>query len=543
MSTVVTFADKNIIEPGVYSQVKANVNVNPVPFSTGNVLIIDDGKGAGFGGGAGISGEQVNGLDSVYTFTTLGDFRAFVRGGLLWDLAEYLFIPVNGAAGAPQVSIVRAAATNSALINFAFTSGANGGTFAVKTKNEGAAANGVISSAKIRTGYGALMKVGVIDPTKWFIEFYEGTFKGLDNENDPYDGQALLSSQPTVISKSVEFNNINALIAWAQSDPSFNARFYLDATTAPVGSGVLVAGDYTANNTLKAATGGTTTYNSTHFDTVLSKIGEVDYTFMLALNDGDDAQGSVNTKSLYHITQEAEFKKFIVIGGGADDTKFTQTNGSIPTAQYFDSGYAIVCHSGFKINVPWKTSKKLKSALYHAACVCGRLAGVLPQTSLTFKGIRPKEWRHQLTKTQRETALQAGVLHNRFVPFLGYVVNQSINTLQKNTQMINPDGTSAEISIMRIAEQLNKELVLNMRPIFVGQNLNTASPADVKAFIEGYLTFKTASKTQDNLIIKFSDVAVRQIQDYYEVSYNFVPNSPLNKIFVTGFIVDANLSA
>lgn len=109
--------------------------------------------------------------------------------------------------------------------------------------------------------------------------------------------------------------------------------------------------------------------------------------------------------------------------------------------------------------------------------------------------------------------------------------------------MINPDGTSPETSIMRIAEQMNKELVLNMRPIFVGQNLNTSSPADVKAFIEGYLIKKTATKTQDNYIITFSNVSVRQVQDYYECSYNFVPNSPLNKIFITGFMLDANLSA
>jgi hypothetical protein len=175
--------------------------------------------------------------------------------------------------------------------------------------------------------------------------------------------------------------------------------------------------------------------------------------------------------------------------------------------------------------------------------VCGRLGGLLPQTSITFKGLRARTWRHQLTKAERETALQAGVLHNRFVPNLGYVVNQGINSLQKNTMMVNPDGSSAEISIMRIAEQLNKELVLNMRPIFVGQNLNTASPADVKAFVEGYLSNKTATKLQDNLIISFEKVVVTQTQDYYQVTYNFVPNSPLNKIFVTGFIIDANLSA
>jgi len=399
-----------------------------------------------------------------------------------------------------------------------------------------------IGDTKVRTGCGSQMKAGIIDPTKYFIEYYEGTFKGLDADGDPYDGLDILSCEPMVICKSPEFDNLNDLIAWAKTDASYNARFKVNAATAVVGTGALVAGDYTANDDLKLATGGTAVYGSTDFDEVLAKIGEVDYTFILSLNSGILAQGANNTKLLYHITQEAEFKKFMFVGGGDDETAFTGTNGSIQTAQYFNSAYAIVCHSGFKLDVNFTAEKKLKSALYHAACVCGRLAGLAPQTSGTFKSLRIKQWRHVLTPTQRVTALQNGVLHNRFVDG-SYVINQAINTIQKNTQMINPDGTSNEISIMRIAEQINKELVKNGRPIFIGQNLNTASPADIKSFIEGYLTLKTATKTDDNLIIWSGNVSVVQKQDYYDCKYNFVANSPVNKIFSTGFILDSNLSS
>lgn len=546
MSTVVTFGGKNIIEPGVYSQVKANVNVNPVPFSTGNVLIIDDGQWAGepkmYGGGSGVNGELAKGLNSVYSFDSLGDFRAFVRGGLLWDIAEYLFIPANGAAGAPKVSIIRAATTLASTLTYTFTAGANGGVFKCKTKNEGDGSVGYIVSSKIRRGYGALMKPGLTSG-KYIIEFYEGTYKGVGDGNLPYDGLAANACNPILIAKSPEFDNINTLIDWAKTDSSFNARFEFDVTSGAVGTGALDPGDYTANNILKAATGGTTTYNSSDLDDVFEILGEFDYTFLLSLNSGSLAAGVNNVKMLYHITQEAEFKKFMFVGGGNDETAFTQVGGSIESAQTLDTPYAIVCHSGFKVTVPYSATPRIKSSLYHAAAVCGRLAGLAPQTSGTFKPLRIRTWLHELKQSEREVALQAGVLHNRFVPNLGYVINQAINTIQKNTQLINPDATSAEISVMRIAEQLNKELVLNMRPIFVGQNLNTASPADVKAFVEGYLTFKTATKLQDNLIIRFDNVTVKQKQDYYEVTYNFVPNSPLNKIFITGFMLDANLSA
>jgi hypothetical protein len=546
MATVVTFNDRNIIEPGVYSQIKANVNVAPTPQSFGNVMIIDTGDGAGFGGGSGITGELANGLNSVYGFDTLNDFRQFVRGGLLWDLAEYLFIPVNGAAGAPKVFLVKAATTIAASGTYTLTNG----TFKFKCKNEGAAGNGVqvntTTDTAVRQGYGSLMKKGIINPAKYIFEFYEGTFKGNDSDGDAYDGAALGTCVPKLIARSAEVATVAELILWAKADSNFNARFALDSSSVSTGTGAIVAGDYIApNNAIKLCTGGTTTYASGDLDTTLSKIGEVDYTLLLSLKNAGNAQGSENTKSLYHITQEAEFKKFMILGGGNDETAFSAgtTGSSIDTAAYFNSQYAVVCHSGFKITVPWSSQPKLKSSVYHAAMVCGRLGGLLPQTSITFKGLRARTWRHQLTKAERETALQAGVLHNRFVPQLGYVVNQGINSLQRNTMMVNPDGSSAEISIMRIAEQLNKELVLNMRPIFVGQNLNTASPADVKAFVEGYLSNKTATKLQDNLIISFEKVVVTQTQDYYQVTYNFVPNSPLNKIFVTGFIIDANLSA
>lgn len=547
MATVVTFGNKNIVEPGVYSQIKANVNVQPVDFSTGNIMIIDTGEGAGFGGGSGINGELANNLDAVYAFDSLSDFRNFVRGGILWDLAEYLFIPVNGGSGAQRIYLTKAATTVAATGTFNFTNGADGGTFAFKCKNEGDAGNGATAGGtddKVRTGYGALMKAGIINSSKYFIEFYEGTFKGYDNDNDPFDGQAILDSNPIIVARSPEFDNINDLIQWAKTDSSFNARFELDlAITAAIGSGTLDPADYTANNSLQLCAGGTTAYNPADYDNVLSTIGEVDYSLILSLKNADNAQGAENTKLLYHITQEAEFKKFMFVGGGNDDLAFQQTNGSIETAQFFDSPYVITCHSGFKVRMPFSAQKKTKSSLYHAAMVCGRIAGLQPQTSATFKTLKVKEWKHQLTKQEREIALQAGVLHNRYVPNLGYVINQAINTLQKNTQMINPDGSSSEISVMRIAEQINKELVLNMRPVFIGQNINTASPADIKAFVEGYLTRKTATRTQDNLIVRFEKVTVKQVQDYYEVTYCFVPNSPLNKIFVTGFILDANLSA
>ena len=63
--------------------------------------------------------------------------------------------------------------------------------------------------------------------------------------------------------------------------------------------------------------------------------------------------------------------------------------------------------------------------------------------------------------------------------------NFDIDTL--NDFLINNDGTSHEISLMRIAEQLNKELSMLAREAFVGGNLNTSSAVDIQNFTKDYL--------------------------------------------------------
>ena len=840
MSTVINFGGRTVIEPGVYAITQAQVNSIPQNFSSGNVMIIDNGSGFDFGGGSGVDGEQKSGLDSVYSFDNLEDFRAFVRGGILWDVADYLFNPLLGTPGVSKLMIARAATTSSSSLTYTFngalsvptysyvasgslpsittmfkkvangklfagvngdvyvstdngatwTSGGatisgnvyqitstlngnlyagtdtgvyvstddggtwtavntglgagpvlsiagtnavtniiyaatssglykssnagatwtitamtqnvnavavdsagkvytsspyvnvfksvnagttftviatglplhmsfvlvqqisvnplnqnvyigtasqgiyktvnagatwtqqnvglsnlnvrcfdfnssgyifaatalgiaqsvnggaswidqnntlpvsfsstfvvsatqflvigtnavgayitnvvttgsspDGGVVTIKTKNEGAAANGVITSGEISLGYGAKMMAGTIDTSKFIIEFYEGTYKGLDPDGDDYGGVSQYNSHQLLIARSIEFNNISDLISWMQTDYSFAARFILSSSSVN-GSGALAAADLTAHSSILTFSGGATNYTSAALDELLSVISEVDNSFFLADEYAAQAQGLNNTKIMEFMISQSEFDKSLVIGGGNDETDFL-TN-SIATARYYDRKDATIVHSGFKINKLVGAGLKTLPSFYHAACVVGREAGLAPQTSLTFKAIRPTIFNHQLKKSDREFALQNGVLHNRFVPGIGFVINQGINSLQRNTQMVNPDGTSCEKSIMRIAAQLNKELTLNMRPLFIGGNLFTASPADVKSFIEGYLIQKTASTNQDNLIISFKNVTVKQVQDYYQVSYKFGPNSPINKIFSTGFIIDNNLSA
>jgi hypothetical protein len=648
MATVVNFNGKRIIEPGVYAQIKSGIPARPNNFSFGNLLVIDTGKGSKFGGGSGINGQFSNGLNSIYSFDDVDDFKGFVKGGLFYDLADYIFTPANNAAGPQTVYIARAAQTVPAEIMYEFLSSPNGGKLSFLCKNEGSIGNGVtdeipgktvirvdvssvssgqvfelevqgesigsvtltsnsiieavvslsneinsgnsgytskvegntlllfskpnvgnpelfsvvatadvqilpfttntftgwVAGTKLSKGYGAQMKKSDNDSTKYIIQIFEGTFAGLTENGRSINGLTPTQSNPKLITTSVEFDNIDTLIQWCRNDFIFNKLFELKDDYQIIGDGSLIEADFLANIELNLASGGSETYNPADLDRLLEDIRELDNTFILSDRWGDEARGVENNKILQYIKNVSEFNKFLVIGGGSDETKFdTGDNSSIEIAKYFDTTSVIVVHDGEKRYNPFDGSKEKLPSIYHAANVAGRLGGLEPQESGTFKTLRIKEFNHPLGLKQREKALQYGVIHSRNVPGIGNVINQAVNTLQNNTRLINPDGTSFEISIMRIGAQLNKELTLNMRPLFIGSNWGKSSPADVKAFVEGYLLNKTSTSARDSLIISFKNVTVRLIEDYYDIKYGFVPNGPINKMFITGFMLDANLNA
>jgi hypothetical protein len=647
MPTIVNFKGKRVVEPGVYAQIKSGIPAKPNNFSFGNLAIIDTGKGKQWGGGSGINGTFDNGVNSIYSFDDVDDFKSFVKGGLFHDLADYIFNPLNGSNGPENVQFLRACTTTPAKISYEFNSTANGGKVTFLCKNEGEVGNGftdeTLATATIRIGttvsdpltagdvlvlkvgaltignftttsnsmsealsglnnsvnngtsgytskiqgtslvvyskpntvvvantlvtletngtvtynglftgylagtmltrgYGAIMKVSDLDATKFNISFYEGTFAGYTDGGNSINGLTESQSLPVLITVSEDFNNIDTLIQWAKNDFIFNKIFKLDDDYLQTGDGTVVVGDLNAN--LNLAKNGTSVYNAADLDRLLEDIRELQNTFFLSDRFGDDARGVVNLKILNHIKNDAEFDKFLIIGGGTDETKFdTGINSSIEIAKFFDTTSVIVVHSGETRYNQYTGQKEKLPSIYHAANFVGRLGGLEPQVPATFKALKIAEFNHPLGLKQREKALKYGVIHNRTVPGIGNVVNQAVNTLQNNSQLINQDGTSPEISIMRIGGQLNKELILNMRPLFVGNNWGKASPADVKTYIEGYLLGKTVTSNQDNLILSFKNVTVRLIDDYYDIKYGFVPNGPINKLFVTGFMLDANLSA
>lgn len=708
MAIRITFNNRDVFEPGVYAQTRSGIPPIPVAAASGKLMIIDTGTGASFGGGAGINGELQQRRDTIYEADDIDAFRRFIRGGLWWDLSDYLYNPDPklNAPGVESLQYVRAATTRAANLVYAFSGGsgsgarasayigvvsatiatpgssytdgvyvdlpivggvlkdgtgneatlditvaggvvtvvtinapgaykaaptgsvtvvglpggagatfalsfglteidilngglnygvaptieligtsnvpatataaltlgavtsttigvagsgylfapivlfvvstANGGVIEIKTRTEGETANGVLSGANVTRGYATKISTGIVDPTKFVLEFWTGTFKGLDSNNIPYELPEADSLGQLMI-RSAEFSNIDELVKWMENDFYFKRDFVLHRFRK-FGNGNITQADISGNAGFNLASGGSESFSPSDLDAVLEAIVEEDNTYFLCDKWGDNATAVSNVKILTHIQNDAEYEKFMWVGGGFDVTKLEGTGGSVNIAQFYDSDRVLVVHSG--VRVPTATGERTLDSIYHTAIVAGRTAGLAAQVPSTWKSLRITGVVHDCNRQERKKLLNAGVIHAKYVDN-EWVINQTVNTLQDNaTLFVNGQEKSHIHQIGRIAAQLNKELVIEARTArdadgnraFIGGNRNTASAVDIQQFVIGRLQDRTARPSADNLIISFKNVKVSSTPDGWDISYSFTPNGEVNKLFITGFILDFNVS-
>lgn len=550
MAKIITFNGRQYVEPGSYAMTKSGNPAQLAAGSVGNVAIIDTGLGTGYGYGSGITGQNESG--EIYAFNDPKSAKRALRGGVIWDLIDALFTPNgSGSNGVQTLFYTRAASTTGANIQI-LLAGTDVKTTVV-AKNEGLGGNGKKLSTVLTKGYGVRAVAGAVDNTAVVFEFYEGQYRGQDENGIEYD-VAESKVVNNLICRSKELKTVGDWYKWASKDSQFNQYFRFTEAATPDLTTALVASITTTLSDITILTGGTETYDSTSVDEVLSNIEDLDNSSFLLLDYGATPgsvttnQGIVsanNSKILAYILTTSTFTDKIAYGGGGQDKSEFQSV-SLSSAAQYDSPYMVIAHGGVKVdNVSnvGTTSLMVKNSLYHAALICGLNAGLPSQVPCTYKAINIKGLVHKMSKTEREQAIQGGVTSTRQVTGMGWVVNQGVNTLQINDDLIESDGKSPEIQIMRIEHQLNKEICINSTPRFVGGNLNTASPDEIKAYVEGYLLDKTATKTKDNLIISFKNVTA-ELRDgtSWFVEYCYVPNGPINKLFYTGFILTPTAS-
>lgn len=533
MATVVNFHGKNYIEPGAYAVSVYNPTsvVNVSEF--GNVMIIDTGLSINgsyeFAGGSGVHGELNKGLKSVYEFNSYEDFLAFMGGGLVGDIAQKIFTPMDGVAGAPKLYYCRAAETKCATITL--TMGED--TLILKCKNEGITGNGVLQDGQLKVGYAARIISGIDDTSKFKCQIFRGSYMGIDKDGEPYGSKSFADAQSNLLTESDEISTLGELYEWARADKYVLAHFVVEMSGTE--STEITTIDMTP------ATGGTTEYlKDTEYADVLEAISELDITFFLTTNK--DVEGGIdantNGRLFTFLKNDAKFTEFMVIPGGSSDTDlFGESGSSQSIAKYYNSGQVAVVHGSPIVNRKDGNGTKTLPSIYLAAAIIGLNAGKSPQSPLTFQRIGYQSFVYDLKKKEREKALQAGVMHVRNVS--GYwCINQGITTLQDNKRTIAADGQSLELSIELIKAQLNKELIIDGATRFTGKTAAQASPQTVKNFVETKLQSLTATADSDNLILSWKNVKVSAKNSDYFVTYDFQPNLPVNKVFFTGNILD-----
>lgn len=542
MATKVNFNGQLRALPGAYSQIKSGIVNPPAQASFGNVLIIDTDATSTFGGGAGINGAISNGEDAVYSFDNIRDFRNFVGGGKMWDLAAPLFRPFGvNSQGVSTLYYVRSLTTTAAEKAFTLTNGAV--TFQVL--HEGLVGNGAEVSSVLTKGFAVTLEAGQIDSNKVVFKFWRGSYKGADANSLDYEGVAESKTTPTLITASPELGTIAELIAWTNKDVDFANNFKVK-TSSITTTGALVAADITGNVGNQLFAGATQTNTASTIDDVLDVVAPLDFTHVLSIEGGANARSANNIKIETHLAQEARFDKLLVVAGGDDKSTFSTQ--SLTAASGYDSDAVIVIHGGcYENDIANGTGLKQKDAVHKAAYVLGRTVGLEPQTPATFKGLGYAGEIHKLTEREKVQALDGGVLVTGFDRDLGFsVIVQGITSIQENDNLVNNDGTTFSWQLKRIAAQLNKEIEINAKVDLLanqnaGPNRATLSNAVVKTWTENYLKSRTAKSTADNLIIGFENVVVTTEQDNYKIDYRFEPNFEVNKLFFTGLIIDPNI--
>jgi hypothetical protein len=386
----------------------------------------------------------------------------------------------------------------------------------------------------LRVGYGAKMVAGSVEGT-FKLQVYRGSFMGVDEDGESFGAKSISDSVPNLIVESPDLNTLQELYDWASSNKQMLANFVVSKTGE--GSTELIA------IAMTLASGGSTSYLSgTEYDDVLESIAELDVTFFLCTNlnadSGKGVDAATNGKLFTFLKQEAKFTEFMVVPGGEDDDDlFGVSNTSESIAKYFNSSQVVCVHGSPVVIRKDQNGTKNLHSIYLAAAIVGLNAGLAAQTPLTFKRIGYQSFVYDLKKKERERALQLGIMHVRNVSGL-WCVNQGITTLQDNKKTIADDGQSFELSIELIKSQLNKELILEGQTRFTGQTAAQASPESVKNFTETKLSSLVAYPGNDNLLISWKNVKVSARNGDYFITFDFVPNVPVNKTFFVGNILD-----
>lgn len=499
---------------------------------------------------AGSAGDEIaiqfdNEILAVYTVES-GDGIADVVAGLVASLAE-IGLSDLVSSNTTQLTI-RAprgyAAVANGLSNTINSTGSVAGTSGFYS--------GGVEGTLLTRGYAAKVIAGQLDPDKYIVQFWRGTFKGLDTDvrisgaAKAFDGLAELSTKPELVVQSPEVDTVQELVDWMDDEAgdgySFNLFFKRKEHSIASITDEIVEDDITG--LWVKAGGGTESTSINDVLDVLEAIEDLTFDFIICDDFGTNVRSANNLAIQSWINTTAKIKPDMYVAAGSTVGEYNTgaPTCSVEVAKAYNDMNVTVVHGGVWLTDVGGLNFKQYKSIYKAADMLGREAGMEPQIPLTFKGLGIQGEAHILSTKEQKIALNSGVLVSK--PVGGsFDVLKGINSLQNNKFLVNPDGTTHSKQLSRIIRQINKELVNNIYQSLLkkqdGPNRNTVSTEDVKEFVKGFLQARCATNTDDNILITFRNVEVTRSQDAYNVTYVFEGNLEISFVFVVGVLVDA----
>jgi hypothetical protein len=539
MATTVIFGNKVCKLPGSYARVVSGIPRETPLASYNSFLLIDAGFGNGFDSLKGIK-TQGAGKECVFA---LDEEQAnyFVKGGPLEPVITALFHPddENDKPGISTLYLIKAAST---IQGAAVTSGTPavvslfGGKItasALKTAEHGAICNtyptDITSVANLKKGFALVCKydAGI---SKGWIEIWEGTYGGTN-----YGGFEVsnteANSAPVMVYRSKKCSNTEELVAYL-NNPNSGFSSFIEATNL---TSVTSAFGSTNIDELTKFSGGSDTYISTGADlaNILGYTLDSDYSCMMVA----EANGATNflAVALDHIINDAKGIKQIITA------KADQEDAIILARENDNDVLIVTANQGKNKSKVSSTGFIDHDALVTAAKIGGRIFGLSPEIPGTLKSLGFDGMVTEPSDTDLETMLDAGVITPYYDSDLGYfAMSQAVNSLQKNTELINDDCSTFSIQCKRILAQTVKNLVKQSKIDFWGSkgedkaaNKANLSEAYVKAWTETQLSRLSVApnKTENNYLITYKVTKVEIVQDYINVYLAVTVNSEITKVF------------
>lgn len=552
MATQITVGKKTTSLPGIYSTVRSGITNPPSAVDYGNVVIIDDGSlGANsFIAINGVLGTNKQGADAAMVIDSNVSITSRVWDSPLVPIINGLYKPSNkaGVAGINKLVILQAAATTPGTATITFANG----SITLKTVFEGTSMNGTINTVEksLASGFGIRVEAG--RSFGYSVVFYKGQHNRMEDPKNPgfgFNGYSLPTSftAPKILFRSPDVRTLPELIRWMQKSTDFKTWFTLTGSTIPVPATNLITNADLTETLLPSAryivfTGGTAVYSPEALSEAIEVAKEIDNTFFFALAPKETATTNTCVLALKELVTSGTlpWEKYLIVGGYETKANFTESK---VLAQTFNSSKVIVVHGAAREeNLRYPDGLREISVLEKAAKVIGRIAGLTPQTPVTWKDIALKGEIHRLRENEKEDAVKAGLLCTVWDAQLeNFIILAGVNSLQDNENFVNEDGQSHNVALERVKSQINKELIFEGKKYFFGQeqgpNRSTMSPVEVVEWTKTFLNKRVATPQKDNLLLRVDEVIAFIQNDNIFIDYKIVANTEISKAIFGGVLI------